>query len=97
MVVSRTLDLSRLLSSEDISHTKLADNTGVILDVESLQVFSLNETGLFLVEALRAGISDHQSLVHRMVEEFEVDEETASADVDAFVEELARQLVDGCP
>ncbi|MFV2073899.1 MAG: PqqD family protein [Thermoanaerobaculales bacterium] len=95
--MSRTLDLSQLLSSEGISHTKLADNTGVILDVESLQVFSLNETGLFLVEALRDGISDHQSLVRRMVEEFEVDEETASSDVDAFVEELAGQLVDRNP
>mgnify|MGYP000110820105 CR=1 FL=1 len=34
---------------------KLADATGVILDVDSLKVFSLNETAMFLVECLRGG------------------------------------------
>lgn len=90
----RTVDLSRLLSSAAISHTRLADRSGVILDIDSLQVFSLNDTGMCLVEALRDGIDDHDGLVSRVVEEFEVDQETASGDVDAFVEELARYLVD---
>jgi hypothetical protein len=90
----RTVDLSRLLSSEAISHTRLADHSGVILDIDSLQVFSVNDTGMCLVEALREGIDDHDGLVGRIVEEFEVDRETAAKDVDAFVEELARYLVD---
>lgn len=90
----RSVDLSRLLSSEAISQTRLADHTGVILDIDSLQVFSVNETGMCLVEALRDGIDDHQGLVRRVVEEFEVDPGTAAADVDLFVEELAHYLVD---
>ena len=90
----RAVDLSRLLSSEGVSHTRLADHSGVILDIDSLQVFSVNDTGMCLVEALRDGIDDHEGLVSRIVEEFEVDRETAAGDVDAFVEQLARYLVD---
>jgi hypothetical protein len=90
----RAVDLSRLLSSEAISQTRLADQSGVILDIDSLQVFSVNDTGMCLVEALRDGIDDHEGLVNRIVEEFDVDPETAAGDVDAFVEELARYLVD---
>jgi hypothetical protein len=47
-----------------------------------------------LIEALREGADDHEGLVRRIVDEFEVDPETASGDVDAFVEELAQFLVD---
>ena len=90
----RTVDLSRLLSSEGVSQTRLADHSGVILDVDSLRVFSVNDTGMSLVEALRDGVDDHEGLVRRLVAEFEVDEATAAADVDAFVEELAHYLVD---
>ena len=90
----RAVDLSRLLSSEAISHNRLVDHSGVILDIDSLQVFSVNDTGMCLVEALRDGIDDHEGLVQRIVDEFEVDREAASDDVNAFVEELAQYLVD---
>jgi hypothetical protein len=90
----RAVDLSRLLSSDAIRQTRLADHSGVILDVDSLQVFSLNDTGMCLVEALRDGVDDHDGLVEKLVAKFEVDEATAAADVNAFVEELARYLVD---
>ena len=90
----QAVDLSRLLSSEAVSQTRLADHSGVILDIDSLQVFSVNDTGMCLVEALRDGVDDHEGLVQRIVEQFEVDRERAASDVDAFVEELARYLVD---
>ena len=90
----RAVDLSRLLSSEAISQTRLADHSGVILDIDSLQVFSVNETGMCLVEALRDGVDDHDGLVRRIVEDFEVDPVEAAADVDSFVEELSRCLAD---
>jgi len=90
----RAVDLSRLLSSDAVSQTRLADHSGVILDIESLEVFSVNQTGMCLVEALGDGIDDHQGLVQRIVDEFEVDPEVAAADVDAFVEELSRYLMD---
>jgi hypothetical protein len=88
------VDLSRLLSSEELTQTRLADATGVILDVDTLQVFSLNETAMFLVEAMRGGATTREALVARLVEEFEVDETTAGADIDAFIAELVRHLVE---
>lgn len=90
----RSVDLSRLLSSDAVSQTRLADHSGVILDIDSLRVFSVNQTGMCLVEALRDGVNDHAGLVRRVVEEFDVDTATAAKDVDSFVEELARYLVD---
>ncbi|MCG6948579.1 MAG: PqqD family protein [Acidobacteria bacterium] len=90
----RVVDLSRLLSSDAVSQTRLADHSGVLLDIDSLRVYSLNETGMCLIEALREGVDDHDALVQRIIEEFEVDRTTAAADVDAFVEELAHYLVD---
>ncbi len=90
----RAVDLSRLLSSKAISQTRLADHSGVILDIDAFEVFSINESGVYLVEALRDGVDDHRGLVEHLMEVFEVDEETAARDVDAFVEELAHYLVD---
>jgi hypothetical protein len=66
----------------------------VILDIDAYEVYSLNQTGHCIVEALREGIDDHEGLVRRLMEVFEVDRATAAGDVDAFVEELAHYLVD---
>lgn len=90
----RAVDLARLLSSEAVSQTRLADHSGVVLDIDSLQVFSVNETGMCLVEALRDGVDDHEGLVQRIVNEFDVGPEEAASDVDVFVEDLSRYLVD---
>jgi hypothetical protein len=90
----RAVDLARLLSSEAVSQTRLADHSGVVLDIDSLRVFSVNETGMCLVEALRDGVDDHEGLVQRIVDEFDVDPEKAASDIDAFVEDLSRYLVD---
>jgi len=93
--MSQIEELARLLASDDeFTQQKLADETGVILDVDSLQVFSLNETGMFLVEEMKAGIVTEDALVTRMMEEFEVEEEVARKDVSEFVTELATYLIE---
>lgn len=92
--MTQLFDLSQLLASDEFTQTKLADDSGVILDVDSLQVFTLNETGMFLVEALRDGETTRDGLVARLVEAFEVDEATAAADVGEFVADLARHLIE---
>ena len=81
-----TLDaLAGLLASGELTQKTLADGTGVILDVESLQVFTLNETGMFLVEALTEGAASVDELADRLTDEFDVDRATARADVEVFV------------
>lgn len=91
--MSDTAKLAAMLADDELTTTKLVDGTGVILDVDTLKVFTLNETGMFLVEALGEGVEQRADLVARLVESFEVDEDVASADVDAFIAELAAFLV----
>ena len=86
--------LAAMLATDELTTTKLVDGTGVILDVDSLQVFTLNETGMFLVEAMGEGVADRDGLVARMVENFEVEDDEAGVDVDAFIGDLARFLVE---
>jgi len=84
--------LSQLMRSDKVSQTKLADETGVILHLDSLQVLTLNETGMFLVERIGEGLSTSDQLIAALTDDFEVDEATARADVDAFVDELDAML-----
>jgi len=80
--------LTAVLRSGRLTQTKLADQTGVLLDIESLQVLTLNETGMFLVERLCAGVSTTEALARAMAAEFEVEEDVAREDVAAFLAEL---------
>ena len=91
--MKRLIDLSTLLASDRLTQTRLADESGVILDVESLQAYSLNATGMALVEAIRAGATTREQLVDGLVEQFDVDPATACDDVDRFVDQLVAHLL----
>jgi len=92
--VSDIEKLAAMLADDELTTTKLVDGTGVILDVDTLQVFTLNETGMFLVEALGEGVADRDGLVVRLVESFEVENDVAGEDVDGFVSDLATFLLE---
>ena len=85
-------ELADLLRSDRITRTALADGSGVVLDVKGLAVYSFNETGMFLVEAVCEGATDSDALVARLMAAFEVDEATARTDVDAFIAEFSGLL-----
>ena len=85
-------DLAEFLRSERVTRTPLSDGSGVLLDVQGLAVYSLNETGMFLVEALCEGSEDVDTLAARLVESFEVDEATARADIEEFIGDLSKFL-----
>ncbi len=86
--------LARMLATDELTTTKLVDGTVVIMDVGSRQIFTLNETGMFLVEALGEGEAERDGLVARMVESFEVEDDVAGEDVDAFIGDLGKFLVE---
>jgi hypothetical protein len=83
--VSKYLDLVRLLSDEAVGHARLSDGSGVVLDVDAVVAYAVNDTGMCLVEGIREGALDRQMLVERLVREFDVDAATAAADIDEFV------------
>ena len=80
--------LAELMRSDRVTRTTLVDDTGVILHLDSLQVLTLNETGIFLVERISEGMSSLELLITALTEEFEVDEPTAREDIELFLEEL---------
>lgn len=90
--MTTTEHIANLLQQQRLTHTKLADHTGVLLLLDGLQVLSLNETAMFLVEAMKAGATTEAALVERLTQEFDVDAVTATRDVAAFVANLARRL-----
>ena len=54
------------------------------------RIFELNETGARIWELLSEGI-DQQTLLNRLVEEFDVDSERAAKEVAAVLDQLGRE------
>jgi hypothetical protein len=90
--MTTTEHIAELLLKEQVTYTKLADQTGILLLIDGLEVLSLNETAVFLVEAIKGGARSEEQLVAALRQEFEVDEATAKRDVVQFVDTLARHL-----
>ncbi len=76
------------LRSERLSYSSLSDGSGVILDMNGLQVLTLNPTGAVLIDAIRSGVIDETNLVRRITSEFNVDEARAQADIASFLDQL---------
>lgn len=92
-VARLTIDtIAQFFASRRLNHTILADNTSVLLDVNGMRVLSLNETGCFLVEAIRRGAQTEAQLAATLCQEFDVDEATARRDVGHFLKELEQRL-----
>lgn len=53
-------------------------------------MMNLNETGAFLFEKMIEGTT-REDLVKALTEEYDVDEETASKDVDLFIEKVEKE------
>lgn len=76
---------------DDFALRKVADSY-VVVPVNSLTldfngVINLNETGAFLFEQLQKGI-EKEELVEKMLDEYDVTREKASADIDLFINKL---------
>ena len=80
--------LAAMIASGRLTHTTLVDGSGVVLDTDSLKVFALNETGALVFSALAQGVTDDAVIVERIVDAFEVDPETAAADLAAYLDDL---------
>ena len=56
------------------------------------QIMSLNETGAFLWRILEQG-AERGDLVEHLTREYDVDAQTAAADVDAFLDSLRKNAL----
>ncbi len=65
----------------------LLNDRGFTFDPASGETFQLNTTGLRIVRMLQQGL-DSDAVLGRMIEDFEVDENTARRDLDDFLSGL---------
>ena len=79
----------RYTPNPDVVFKRLEDRM-VLVHLATNQIFELNSTGARVWELLREGISG-DTLVDRMVAEFEVDASTLRTEIEALISELADQ------
>ena len=76
---------------EDFILRKLVDDYVVVpvgaATADFNGMITLNETGAFLFENLQKGI-ERDELVKKLMDEYEVDQEKASIDIDKFIDKL---------
>ena len=85
--------IARRLRNKKYVVTRLQDESGVLLNSDDLLVFTLNDTGLYLLEAIEEGrASSEAALVELLTQEFEVTESQARQDIQDFIEDLAEAI-----
>ena len=83
------------LEAESISRSSLDDGSGVVLDVDRQLVFVLNDTGQFVLDALRSGLRNEDDIAAGLAAAFEVDQEEARRDVRAFLKAVRAAMLSG--
>ena len=90
-------DLNSVVSQSPSIVTRKTGNEYVLVPVanniaDMNSVYTLNETGAFLWELID-GKKSVRDLIDAMITEYDVDEETATEDVYAFIEDLGKYLI----
>lgn len=81
----------RRLQDNDLLLTRLADGTGVLLDLSGHQVLTLNPTGVVLVEKISEGVVVADDLAVSLAVAFSVDDlARCESEVRAFLVTLER-------
>ena len=89
------MDQQHVALKQDRLAIREIDERAVILDLETSRYLQVNETGTLLLRLLQDG-SSHQGLVEALQAGFDVSQEQAVGDVDAFLSSLAElDLIEG--
>lgn len=67
----------------------LINDEGFAFDPRSGNTFSINPSGLLVINCFKAGASPGR-ITEELMEQFDIDEKTADRDLEAFVNELGR-------
>jgi hypothetical protein len=84
-------DFARRCKTGELSITTMPDGSGVLLDLAHEVLLNFNATGAFMLACLTEGM-DEARVVTRVLERYDVDQDTAHADVAQFVDQLARAI-----
>ena len=84
------------IREESVAWRQVGDDV-VVLDIERTAYLGVNRTGAVIWLALSSGAT-HQELVSLVMKRFRVDQDRATQDVEAFVDDLfARGLLEESP
>jgi methyltransferase-like protein len=91
------VDLNLIFSQSPSVVTRKTGNEYVLVPIanniaDMNSVYTLNETGAFLWEQLD-GKKSVKDLIDTLISEYDVDYETAGADVFSFIEEMSKYLI----
>jgi hypothetical protein len=91
------IDLNSVVSQSPSIVTRKTGNEYVLVPIanniaDMNSVYTLNETGAFLWELID-GKKTVKDLIDAMISEYDVGNETATADVMSFIEEMKKYLI----
>lgn len=84
--------LKAALAVETLTHTTLADDSGVLLDIKGGKVLTLNSTGETLVKAIESGAGTVEEMAQLLVQKHGISEELARQDTEEFLDQLLDRL-----
>jgi hypothetical protein len=71
--------------------TELGDGTAVLLHLDTKFYYTLNATGVALWKALQEGVLAPEAIASRIAQEFAVDTDVASRDIEAVLQTLVAE------
>jgi len=77
-----------VVRQSDRTASRVVDGSAVVIVIDEQKLHTLNEVGTFVWSAAGTDGCPIESIVDRLVEEFDVDRERATEDVLGFVEQL---------
>lgn len=91
------IDLNTVITQSPSIVTRKTGNEYVLVPIANNiadmdSVYTLNETGAFLWEQID-GKKSVKDLIEALINEYDIDEETASRDVMSFIEEMHKYLI----
>ena len=86
--------LSAIFKSDRLTETDLGENGGVFMDINGNQILTLNRVGMYLVKNLQNGADNREALLECIIRDFAIDYETASSDLEEFLQRLEKFLIE---
>jgi phosphatidylglycerophosphatase A len=83
--------LSTLLQQGEYTITIMEDGTSVLMDLNNEALLTFNGTATLMLAAIEQGASS-EAIVTQIIETYQIDRDTAQADVDEFIGNLTRAL-----
>ncbi len=90
------MDISEIVSGRSSFAEKKVGEEIVLVPIKDSvasmdEMFTLNDVGSFIWEQLKDGVTE-ENLTNALVEEFDVDTDTANADLKEFLAQLEKML-----